>query len=113
MEPKTALAGGILEIFSARFRDSMAVFNAEMVPSCPLGRWDSAFLVGTRGRTMGYGGCAEGLFAVGHQKNYVSAPIAPGALISGIDTQMLSSERAEKILTSWLHEILSIFSLVF
>ena len=46
-------------------------------------------------------------------RKIMSAPIAPGALISGIDTQMLSSERAEKILTSWLHEILSIFSLVF
>ena len=55
-EPKTALAGGILEIFM-RFKASMAAFNAEIAPSRSLGRWDSASMVETRSsheRTLRY-----------------------------------------------------------
>ena len=62
-EPKTVLAGEILEIFSARLTVSMAAFSAEMAPSRPSGRWDSAFMVETGGgceRTVWYEGCEEG-----------------------------------------------------
>jgi len=62
-EPKTALTGGILENFSARFKASMAAFNAEMVPSRPLCLWDSASMVETQGhcgRTMASKGGEEG-----------------------------------------------------
>jgi len=45
--PNTALTGGILENFSARFKTSMAASSAEMVPSCPLCRWDSVSIVET------------------------------------------------------------------
>ena len=44
-EPKTALAGVMLEASFARFKASMAVFNTETTPSCSLGRWDSVFIV--------------------------------------------------------------------
>jgi len=37
-EPKTALAGVILETSFARFMVSMATFNEESVPSRPFGR---------------------------------------------------------------------------
>jgi hypothetical protein len=43
-EPKTALAGGKLEIFTG-FKAPMAPSNAEMAPSRPLGRWDSVSMV--------------------------------------------------------------------
>jgi len=62
-EPKTVLAGGILEIFSARFTASMAAFSAEIAPSRPSGRCDSAFIVETGGgceRTVRCEGCDEG-----------------------------------------------------
>ena len=36
------MVGAILEIFSARFKATIAAFNAEMAPSGHLGRWDSA-----------------------------------------------------------------------
>jgi len=36
-EPKTVLAGVMLEVFSAGFKDSMAAFNAEVLPSRPVG----------------------------------------------------------------------------
>jgi hypothetical protein len=36
-EPKTALAGVMLEISFARFRASMAMFNIEREPSRPFG----------------------------------------------------------------------------
>jgi len=36
-EPKTVLAGVMLEVFSASFEDSMAAFSAEMLPSRPVG----------------------------------------------------------------------------
>ena len=48
-EPKTAFAGVMLETSFARFKASMATFNAEMVPSPPLGRWDLASMVKTGG----------------------------------------------------------------
>jgi hypothetical protein len=59
---KTVLAGVILVFFSARFKASMAAFNAEMGSSRHLGRWDSAFMVETRGRcerTVRCEGCEE------------------------------------------------------
>ena len=62
--PKTALAGVTLDASFARFKASMATFNAEMVPSHSLGRWDPAFMVETRGsgeRTVQRGGRDEGL----------------------------------------------------
>jgi len=43
-EPKTALAGGIFEVF-AGLKSSMTSFNAEMAPSRPLGRWELASMV--------------------------------------------------------------------
>ena len=49
-EPKTASAGTMLETSLARSNASMTVFNAEIVPSLPLGRWDSTSMVETRGR---------------------------------------------------------------
>jgi hypothetical protein len=42
----------------------MAALNVEIVPSCPLGRWDSASMVETRGsceRTVQSEGREEGL----------------------------------------------------
>jgi len=48
-EPKTALAGVMLESSFARFKASMVVFNTRIVPSLPLGRWDSAPMVETGG----------------------------------------------------------------
>ena len=62
-EPKTALAGVILEISFARFKASMAIFNAEIAPSRPLGRWDLGSMVETGGnceRTVRREGCEEG-----------------------------------------------------
>ena len=47
--PKTALAGVMLEIFSARSMALMAAFNAETTPSRPL--WDLvAMAETTKGR---------------------------------------------------------------
>ena len=63
-EPKTALAGVMLEASFARFKASMRTFNAEMVPSRSLGR-GLGFMVETGGRwkrTVGGGGserCCE------------------------------------------------------
>ena len=48
-EPKTALAGVILESSFARFKASMAAFNAGIMLSRPLSRWGSASMVRTRG----------------------------------------------------------------
>ena len=48
-EPKTAPAGVILESSLARFKASIAVFNVEIAPSRPLGRWDLSSMVETRG----------------------------------------------------------------
>ena len=48
-EPKTAVAGVILESSFARFKASMTTFSAEMVLSRSLGRWEPAFMVGTEG----------------------------------------------------------------
>ena len=48
-EPKTALAGVILETSLARFMASMAPFNVEIIPSRSLGCGESAFMVETRG----------------------------------------------------------------
>jgi len=44
-EPKTALAGVILETSFARFMVSMATFNEEMAPSRPFGCWGLASIV--------------------------------------------------------------------
>ena len=63
-EPKTALAGVILEISFARFKASIATFNAEIAPSRSLGRLDPAFMVETQGggeRTVQSGGREKGL----------------------------------------------------
>ena len=62
-EPKTALAGVILESSFARFKASMVTFNAEIVLSRPLGRRDSASIVETRGSCEGSvrgEGCEKG-----------------------------------------------------
>ena len=48
-EPKTALAGVMLEISLARFRPSMAMFSEERTPSRPLGCWDLSVMVETQG----------------------------------------------------------------
>jgi len=42
---KTAFAGVILEIFSARSMAWMAAFNKETASSLPFGRWDLAAMV--------------------------------------------------------------------
>ena len=46
---KTAFAGVILEIFSARSMASMAAFNKETAFSRSFGRWDSVAMVETEG----------------------------------------------------------------
>ena len=52
-EPNIALAiGGTLEIL-ARFKASMASFNAGTAPSRPLGRWDLASMTEVRGSCRG------------------------------------------------------------
>jgi len=48
-EPKTALAGVILESSLARFRPSMAMFSEERPPSRPFGCWDVSVMIGTQG----------------------------------------------------------------
>ena len=48
-DPKTALAGVILEIFSARLKALIAAFNAETAPWRSLDRWDLASIVEIRG----------------------------------------------------------------
>ena len=48
-EPKTALAGGILEISLVRCRLSMAMFSKKRTPSCPFGCWDLSAMVETQG----------------------------------------------------------------
>ena len=61
-EPEMFFAGVIFEIFFARFEASMAMFNAEMAPSLPSGRWDPAsmVMVGSWGRTVRLEDCEEG-----------------------------------------------------
>ena len=54
-----AFAGGILEIF-ARFKASVAAFNAEIAPSRPLGRWDLASMTKIRGSRERTVRCEEG-----------------------------------------------------
>ena len=44
-EPKTALAGVMLESSLARFRASMAIFREERAESRPFGRWDLVAIV--------------------------------------------------------------------
>jgi hypothetical protein len=44
-EPKTALAGVMLEISFARFRVSMATLNVERMPFRPLSRWELVAIV--------------------------------------------------------------------
>ena len=48
-EPKTAFAGAMLAMSFARFKVSMAAFNAEMVFSRPSDSWDSDAMVEARG----------------------------------------------------------------
>ena len=48
-DPKTALAGVMLEISFARFIASMAMFNEEMVPSRPFGGWGFVSIDDTQG----------------------------------------------------------------
>ena len=45
-EPKTAMAGVMLETSFARFSPSMVIFNEEITPSLPFGLWDSSVMVG-------------------------------------------------------------------
>jgi hypothetical protein len=59
---KTVLAGAIVETPSARFKASMAAFNAETGSSRPLGCLDPALIVETRGghgRAVRCEGCEE------------------------------------------------------
>jgi len=49
-EPKTALAGVMLDISFARFRVSMVTFSVEMTPFRPFGRWEFVAIVESRGR---------------------------------------------------------------
>ena len=61
--PKAALAGAMLAISFARFKVSMATFNAEIVLSRPLGRRDLASMVEARSsgeRIVRCQGCEEG-----------------------------------------------------
>ena len=64
-EPKTALAGVILETSFARFKASINTFSAEMAPSCSLGCWVLGSMVKTGGiwerivRCGGSEGCRE------------------------------------------------------
>ena len=46
---KTAFAGVMLEIFSARSMTWMAAFSKETASSRPFGRWDLVAMVETRG----------------------------------------------------------------
>ena len=48
-EPKTALAGVMLEISFARFEASMSTFKAERTPSRSFGRWEFVAIDETRG----------------------------------------------------------------
>ena len=50
---KTAFAGVILEIFSARSMASMAAFNKETAFSRPFGRWELVVMVETEGSHKG------------------------------------------------------------
>ena len=47
-EPKTALAGVLLEISFARLKTSMKPFNAEVTSPRSLGCWDSVSMVETQ-----------------------------------------------------------------
>ena len=63
--PKTALADGMVEDFSARSRAAMAAFKAEIVLCRSLGHWlwDSACMVENRDsceRAAWREGCEEG-----------------------------------------------------
>ena len=62
-DPKTALAGVILEISFARFEASIATFSEERTPPRPFGRWDLISMTQSKGsrenKTRG-GGCERG-----------------------------------------------------
>ena len=61
-DPKTALAGVMLEISFARFVDSMATFSEEKTPPRPFGRCDLISMTqsgGNRENTMGGGSCEQ------------------------------------------------------
>jgi len=47
--PKAALAGVMLENFSARFMTSMAAFSEETAFPRPFGRWDLGVMVEAQG----------------------------------------------------------------
>ena len=48
-EPKTTVAGVMLESSFAKFRPSMATLSEEKTPSRPFGRWDLSVMVETQG----------------------------------------------------------------
>jgi len=90
-EPKASLAGVILEVSTAWCIASMAEFNAEIAPSRPLGRWDSTFMVETRGiceRTVRLEGCEEGLFAAVIKKIVRHGSVYHHGSASGIDNRI-------------------------
>ena len=61
-DAKTAFAGAILEVFSATLKALMAVSNAEIALSGPLGCWNLVSMVETRG------GCERIAESEGHEK---------------------------------------------
>ena len=61
-EPKTALAGVMLDNSFARFRPSIAASSEERTPFCPFDRLDVSTMVETQGgceKAVGRGGCKE------------------------------------------------------
>jgi len=61
-EPKTALAGVMLDSSFARFSPSMATFSEEKTLSCPFGRLDLSAMVemqGSNKKAVRRGGCEK------------------------------------------------------
>ena len=48
-EPNAAFAGMMFEASSTRLRVSMAIFNEERAPPCPIGCWGLSVIVETQG----------------------------------------------------------------
>jgi len=74
-DPKTALAGVMVETAFARFMASMAISNEEMVPSRPFGRWGLASIVETqRGgeNSVRLGGRTRALMRIGDRPVVIS-----------------------------------------
>ena len=61
-ESSAALAGGMVEISSARLIASMAAFNEERALSRPFGRWDLVAMVETQG------GCKKAVQRAGREE---------------------------------------------